>query len=204
MAAFECKITLRRNHIQKLMENSKFIRELQIKDYGSIKKDLKSNIFYGLLAHSHEWKRPNSKPKDNIRNSIKEYDKKIIKHPVEMPNVLCVANVSTWHASKLIVPPQPDVKLHHYFLGSGYIEDYAENEIYTPVGAMIFCLLEHLSWEYSSLRSIVRYMQALNIIGGGQGKMRSWPLDILSEETRKNMCKFKNGGLWDEWSMFVR
>ena len=29
-------------------------------------------IYYGILAHSHEWKKENSSPKDNINKAIDE------------------------------------------------------------------------------------------------------------------------------------
>ena len=62
MAAFECKTTLRRKHIGEFIEHSKKIEKLAINENGTPRKDLQSKIYYGLLAHSHEWKKENSNP----------------------------------------------------------------------------------------------------------------------------------------------
>lgn len=68
VAAFECKTTLRRKHIGEFIEHSKKIEKLAINENGTPRKDLQSKIYYGLLAHSHEWKKENSNPKENIEN----------------------------------------------------------------------------------------------------------------------------------------
>lgn len=215
VAAFECKTTLRKAHINKFMENSKLISALALKDTGTPRKDLQSKIYYGLLAHSHEWKRPHSKPKENIRKTIEKSCQSIIRHPIEVPNIVCVADVATWHSCKLIIPPQPDVEMYQKLsVTSSFIEpkmritgaenEDMEGENYTPVGALIFNLLEHLAWSYPSLRNIITYMSHLNLVGNGQGKMLVYPGCPLSEETLRNLCKLENGGLWNEWKMYIK
>ncbi len=52
-------------------------------------------------------------------------------------------------------------------------------------------------------RDIVTYMRKLNIFGNARGYARPWEWAILSEETRKNIYKLKNGGFLDEWSMVI-
>lgn len=104
VAAFECKTTLRRKHIGEFVEHSRKIEKLAVNERGTPRKDLQSKIYYGLLAHSHEWKKENSKPKENIENAIWEYDEKYITHPREIPDIICVADLGVWKSEKMIVP----------------------------------------------------------------------------------------------------
>ena len=78
VAAFECKTTLRRKHIEEFVEHSRKIEKLAFNENGTPRKDLQSKIYYGLLAHSHEGKKENSNPKEIIEKAIWEYNKKYI------------------------------------------------------------------------------------------------------------------------------
>lgn len=205
VAAFECKTTLKSDHIKKMMENSRFITTLSYSEGGSPRKDLNKKIYYGLLAHSHEWKKPRSKPKKNVHAAIAKYDLEIVTHPREMPDIICVADVATWRSSKLVIPSQTsEVARNSCTVLSIYVEANAEESYYTPVGSMIFNLLEHLSWERHSLREFVSYMKELNVEGSGHGQPRRWTEEVLSESTRERLDNLENGGLWNEWNMYIR
>ena len=122
MAAFECKTTLRRKHIGEFIEHSKKIEKLAINENGTPRKDLQSKIYYGLLAHSHEWKKENSNPKENIEKAIWEYDEKCVTHPREIPDIICVADLGVWKSQKMIVPNYDNGKgLKGNYVMSGYI-----------------------------------------------------------------------------------
>ena len=187
VAAFECKLTLKRNHIKDLMKTSKIVTGLALKEYGTPRKDLKRKLFYGLLAHSHIWQGEKSQPKMNIRNAIKKYDFEIIKHPIEMPDFICVSDLGTWSSIKVIVPPQENYERYkNLSVISSYGEDSEDNktlDLYTPVGSMIFTLLEYLSWEYTGLKNLVTYMKKLDIEGVKNGNLRQWNADVLSQMT---------------------
>ena len=204
VAAFECKLTLKRNHIKDLMQTSKIITGLALKEYGTPRKDLKRKTFYGLLAHSHVWQGEKSRPKMNIRNAIKKYDYEIIKHPIEMPELICVSNLGTWSSIKVIVPPQENYK--NLSVISSYGEDSDDDktlDLYTPVGSMIFSLLEYLSWEYTGLRNLVSYMKKLNLEGVKDGNLRQWSADVLSRKTINTLDYTKIIGDWDENNLVI-
>lgn len=204
IAAFECKTTLRRQHINDLMEHSKRIKRLAINETGTPRKDLQSKIYYGILAHSHDWKKENSTPKENIDKSIYEFDKKYITHPIEMPDIICVADVGVWKTQKGIIPKYSNEEnLDGNFVMSTYIALDGREGFYTTIGAYIFDFLQNIAWNYPSARDIVSYMRKLNLSGEGKGKMRRWSLDILSEETRNNLYQLQNGGFWNEWGMAI-
>lgn len=204
VAAFECKTTLRRRHISELMEHSKKVKELAISEKGTPHKDLQSKIYYGILAHSHEWKQDKSLPKENIDRAIYEFDSKYITHPKEMPDIVCVADVGVWKTQKLITFDYSNGRgLDGDLVMSSYIASNSNEEFYTPVGTCVFNLLQHMAWQYPSIRDIVSYMRKLNLSGAGRGKMRPWNFDILSEETRSNLHQLQNGGFWNEWGMVI-
>lgn len=207
VAAFECKTTLKRDHIRVMMETSRFIREHTSEPKGTPRKDLQSRIYYGLLAHSHDWKGEKSKPLKNIIDAIHQFDRMSITHPFQMPDIICVADLAVWKKTILIMPKQPGLSIRrfdHNHIEAGYTEfNGGSNEFYTPVGSMIFDVLNHLAWDNKGLRDIVLYMRKLGITGSGVGLVREWGFDLFSETTIENMKTnaIINGGMWDEWSM---
>lgn len=204
VAAFECKTTLRRKHIGEFIEHSKKIEKLAINENGTPRKDLQSKIYYGLLAHSHEWKKENSNPKENIEKAIWEYDEKYVTHPREIPDIICVADLGVWKSQKMIVPNYDNGKgLKGNYVMSGYIASDNKEEFFTSVGSCVFDLLQNIAWQYPSVRDIVTYMRKLNISGSGSGYSRPWEWSILSEETQENIYRLKNGGFWNEWGMVI-
>ena len=68
-AAFECKTTLTAADIEKTVKNCVKIKDLYPVREGTPYKELHTPIVYGLLAHSHSWKGPNSTPVDNVEQS---------------------------------------------------------------------------------------------------------------------------------------
>lgn len=158
-------------------------------------------IYYGILAHSHEWKKENSSPKDNINKAIDEYDKIYIKYPIEMPDIVCVADIGVWNAQKVIAMNYSSEYITGDYVMSTYVAAEACENFYTPIGAFIFNLLDHIGWSYPSIRDLVSYMRKLNLNGAGSGYMRPWNLNVLSDETIKNLHLVENGGYWNEWGM---
>ncbi len=208
VAAFECKTTLRREHLKTFLENSKKIRNLEAKMSGTPRKDLHGYVYYGLLAHSHNWNKEKSRPQSNIRNAIYGYDRQIISCPREMPDIICVANLAVWETVRLVIPKQKGVKnplVDHNSIRAVYSESKSNSDLYTPVGAMIFDLLDYLAWEYPGLRSFVSFMRNLDIKGKEEGLLREWGMDVLSSETLDKLDTGKNmltnGSFWDEWNM---
>ena len=61
-AAFECKLTLKAEHLEDAVENCIKIKKLFKPRVGTPYRELNTPIVYGLLAHSHSWKAEKSKP----------------------------------------------------------------------------------------------------------------------------------------------
>lgn len=215
LAAFECKVTLKAKHISEFFNNSVEIRGHTINRMGSPYMELNSGILYGLLAHSHSWKNSNSKPLENIEANLWKEDLINIKHPKQIPDIICVADLATWSSTKMafIGPNQvPNWEKmsekygHNGSATSGYIcyskESRNQIEHFTPIGAMITSLLNKLAWEYSNLRPLAKYFRATNLQGRGSGGMRNWESNIYSEKIRKRveLGQFSEGN-WNEWSI---
>jgi len=106
-AAFECKTTLKADHIQSAMQTCAEIQRAMPQRNGTPYNELNSSFVFGLLAHSHSWKAENSKPVENIGNTLFEANGRIVKHPREAMDFLCVADLGTWSMTKInSVSPQ--------------------------------------------------------------------------------------------------
>lgn len=191
VAAFECKVTLKVEHIRTAVESACSISRLLPQRTGTPYKELVSPIIYGLLAHSHVWTGDLSKPIDNVTRALTETTDAFVQHPREMLDFLCISNLGTWAASKMFIRP-PGVD------GSGapvFGPDYTactshtafladEKKDFTPIGTLISLLFERLAWENHSIRNLADYFRASGLWGSGYGTMKFWDPKILSADLR--------------------
>ncbi len=100
LAAFECKLTLTAKHIAEARAKCSEIKQHCLMN-GSPYRELHSRISYGLLAHSHHWKSESSTPAKNVFRGL---DKALgeVRHPREMLDWVCVADLGTWISEKSI------------------------------------------------------------------------------------------------------
>lgn len=216
LATFECKVTLKASHIKDAIRKAAEIRRLLPNRIGTPYKELHSSILYGLLAHSHSWKNENSKPIENIENTLFTEDSRHIHHPREMLDLICVADLATWVANKItyIGPVQGEdwTTLAPVYGPNGsattsYIQfsDNIKNQIseFTPIGALVTSILNKLAWENSGLRRLADYYRITNLSGSGMGSMRKWDASIYSDTIRPRVMSMalSNGIFWDEWSI---
>src|SRR6266404_6474763 len=201
VAGFECKISLKRKHIEEVLQNSVVIRSHFQNRTGTPYKELHSPMIYGLLAHSHSWKAESSTPLDNVNRHLWEYDIAHIKHPREMLDLICVADLATWVSSKTsfigpttcgsnwekakeLVGPTGSVV-------TGYLahahSTHRQITGFTPIGTMLALLFSRLAFEHAAMRDMALYFRLANLAGSGEGKTRNWPLEIFSGQTRKRV-----------------
>lgn len=219
-AAFECKTTLKAEHIAKSLKNASEIRAHLPERTGTPYRELVSPVIYGLLSHSHSWKSANSTPIENITDNLIRGTIEHTKHPREMIDLVCIADLATWSAHKFtfIGPSQ-----HHndpqgwevlkpmygehgcatssYVCSSFSTENQADH--FTPVGSMLGSLFRLLAWEHQDIRKIDQYFRSSNLLGSGAGQQLPWSTDIYSDEIRDRVEKgyLTNGVPWSEWSM---
>jgi hypothetical protein len=213
-AAFECKLTLSKQHIYDTLKKSAQIKELVRSDIGTPYKELNSPIVYGLLAHSHNWKGSKRKSAKIISRHLFDADALNIKHPREMLDLLCVANLTTWVTSKepLIKPEGVDDTSSSevgpstcYFCYSEYADAPEWKFKFTPVGAFLAALLIKLAWEDTSLRGLASYFHSLDLLVSAVGEVRDWPMSVYSDEIRDKVTyeNLSDEMGWDEWGPFI-
>ena len=214
--AFECKVTLRASHITEAIKNCIEIKNLFPARKGSPYKELHSPIVYGLLAHSHNWKRKKSTPLKNIENKLLKEDQKLVDHPRKMLDLVCVADLATWVLFNMTFYGPKQFKDWQKMAPSygpsgsattGYI-GHTKNSLnqkshFTPVGAFISYLSKKIAWENHEYRSLADYYRITNISGSGQGSARMWSANIYSDDIRARVENgmLSNGVSWDEWSV---
>ena len=218
-AAFECKTTLRASHIEEATKTCAIVKDLYPIRSGSPFKELHAPILFGLLAHSHSWKRDNSTPEDNIATRLFMSDLSYVSHPRQSLDVLCVADLGTWTSSMVSfigprqIPYETDSEIARLYGpdGSavsshfGFVASRSQNKAdrFTPLGGLISYLTRRLAWENDGLRDLADYYRKANLTGSGQGGMRPWPSAIYSDEIRSRVeaGQLSNGKPWDEWSV---
>jgi hypothetical protein len=100
-AAFECKLTLRAKDIDETVKNCVATKQLFQRRTGTPYAEITSPIVYGLVAHSHSWKEPNSKPIENLQSRVEQVHRELVKHPREMLDIICVADLVTFSAKRI-------------------------------------------------------------------------------------------------------
>ncbi|MFT5297204.1 MAG: hypothetical protein ACI9YH_003235 [Colwellia sp.] len=195
-AVFECKNTLKNNHIEKTIENSTIIKRLNPLPQSTFKKELYSPIVYGLLAHSHSWKSPGSQPLENIYNQLQSSDLKNVEHPRECLDFICVSDLAMWESYK---QPMQDIHFqksgkHYYDYIPGVYSGYGQTDAhlfsgethFTPLGSFLSSLMRRLALTDERLKHFSNYFS--QTIGGGSSiKWRSWSENILSKEARNDL-----------------
>lgn len=94
-AAFECKLTLKPGHLEKVMKNAKLIAGLQPKPSGSPQKEIMAPLVYGVLAHSYSWSADKDSVVTRITEKIHELGQQAIE-PRELPELVCIADLAGW------------------------------------------------------------------------------------------------------------
>ena len=220
-AAFECKTTLRPEHIEDAVKTGVRIKGLFPAQTGTPYQELQSQILYGLLAHSHDWKSPGSQPVGNVTDKLQRSDLSHVSHPRECLDLLCVADLDTWTLIKMTLLPLHVVNRMHeliYHVPSGpqYAKGAAwtshlshatqaadQGETFTPIGSLISSLTTKLAWGNPSLRALAEYYPKTGIDGAGGGTPRFWvPTSVYSQEVCALLPERMRSGLWDEWSNF--
>jgi len=217
-AAFECKTTLKTEHIKKVIGNCIQIKEHALPIRGTLYRDLNSTIIYGLLAHSHSWKNSTEKNLSRVYDTLFEQDLEQVDHPCKTLDIMCVADLGLWSSTKGFFGShkfQNDSKKNNWldkFKDGACFTSYLsfnkndENQLenFEPIGSMLVKLIEMLSWQYPDLRRIAHYLIGTYLSGSGKGIVRLWSLDKLTSEVRQvitsgHILKDSPPMEWNEW-----
>jgi hypothetical protein len=214
-AAFECKTTLRTEHIASSANRCCKFKKLFPRRTGSPARELRSPLLYGILAHSHAWKAPTSRPGDNVEGAL-QHAIEGANHPSELIDLVCIADLGCW--TGMSVPcykaawrPDNAAALKLAFGGDwgpvssmvgATIHDDKNNKTFQPVGGMLAYLTQRIAWEDHSVRELADYCRLAKLWGQGGGQMHFWPQSIFSDEVKKKIGggMLTNGEAWSEWS----
>ncbi len=216
-AAFECKTTLNAKHVASAYTRSQEFKRLSTKRKGSPREELTSPLIYGVLAHSHSWKRDKSRPIENVSNALYEAATNG-DHPTWEPDLICVSDLAFWarHYTSCYDSnwqPESNRDIFKRIFGAdvgpltGYICSSSDTDgqkaEYRPIGSLIATLTRLLAWDDPSLRTIADYYRFAGLWGNGAGNTRPWPISSYSDEVKSQILRrrFSNGILWDDWSI---
>lgn len=209
LAAFECKNTLKAEHVSQAVKTAVQIRGLLPQRHGTPYKELHSPIIYGLLAHSYSWKSESSTPIENITEALKQADEAFVKHPREMLDFICVSDLATWSSSRSawhgpqywdfwddlmteLYGAKGSPTSSHPCYSSSTQARTKVGDSFTPVGTMLSLLLRKLAKEDDSFSRLSTYFSAAKVTGAGRGVERVYPASIYSKEVKEGII---NGAL---------
>ena len=226
LAAFECKVTLRPEHLRPALETAAETKELKWRSgqFGTPYKDLHCPIVYGLLAHSHQWQGESTKAIEKVDNLLVKADREAVKHPKYMIDLVCVSDLATWVPMKegcfpcrhtaadwphFSSPWGPTgALLTCYMCHFTDLEDQVKN--FSPLGAMLSYLLQALAWEDKSIRDLAEYFVNTKLTTAAKGvQYRKWGIDVFSVPVREKLLTHRKSHIsegyfgdtiWDEWS----
>jgi hypothetical protein len=206
VAAFEVKNTLEANHISECFKKSIRIRNLFIEPlpfYSSsllkgYQAEMYSPVIYGILAHSHSWKKKNSKPMEIINQKIYECDLQYVTSPKQMLDIVCVSDLALWSSLKRPLKMEARNGINNISWLHGPQTAYAQLDAeahakmidpmsvppFTPVGAMFCKLLSMMSITDERLYDLSVYFKQSGLSIAQLFQWRQWPDGFLSKQTK--------------------
>lgn len=180
LAVFECKLTLRRGHIDETVKRAAELKRLIFEKHDR-------DIVYGLLSHSHSWS-SGKVATSKISEILKVSDSKYVRHPNETLDVTCVANLDTWvsHCMSPMGDGEEDFT-------SGYYSSHTEMPPGSrhfdcdppPAGRMLSAVYGHLASEDRRFAGMNLYFMRVGLIGAMRcASLRTW--------SRSEICRVRD------------
>jgi hypothetical protein len=215
-AAFECKITVRPDHIRDAVRTCSLVKDLFQTRSGTPQRELHSPITYGLLCHSHAWKTGASKPSENVASQLNSASEGVT-HPRLLLDLLCIADVGTW--SNQIFPwqmPQPSLVNGRPAFGdpsqctvatafvASTVEENESAGKFSPVSMLLWSVFQKIAREDATMRDLAEYYRHVNA-ANGSGKFLHWnPQLVYSNGVRNRLLSedpfVGSFGIDNEWS----
>lgn len=185
LAAFECKNTLRRQHIRKAVRASAKLGRLSRAD-----RSVKRHIVYGLLAHSYDVASRRKPPSDVISAALTEADRVELDDPRDCLDFICVSDLGTWTLMRTPVAPKNSssvaaVTTTYMAQIPIHLLDGSPHPAGLPIGRFLTALLRRLGKIDPDVAAIAAYFYDVGLFGTGGGAIREWELTEISEELRE-------------------
>lgn len=222
LAAFECKLTLRAEHVGKAAATARTIRSLAQPRVGSPYEELRSPIIFGLLAHGTSLGRDPLRRIDGLLAGELARDA----HPREALDMLCVADLMCWQSWYILMGRRflnlsPDqweqTRALHGLDEEGSIHasygrwvagsapwpgnDQPPNPLYELIGALMRRMARELP-EYQRLADYWLLAQTKGTSGAATAS-RSWPFSALSDEVAAKVGRGElvSSARWSRWNI---
>jgi len=222
-AAFECKLTLRKSDLKSALENIATIKRMVPSASGTPYRELLTAPICGLLAHSHQIRRPKRGAATQaavVSHLIHAADATAVQHPREMIDLVCVPGLATWVATKQPLSDREEeldpairstldpagTPTTAYLCHAGDPEYPAGPDTpFSPLGVFLTELLVKLAWEDSSLRDIAGYFVDVEFSASADAMSRSWPRSIYSQALHKELTlkRLVDELAWNEWGCSI-
>jgi hypothetical protein len=188
LAAFECKNTLRRVHIRKVVRTSANLGHLSRAD-----RSVKQHIVYGLLAHSYDIASRRNPPQEVISAALTAADKAELDDPRDCLDFICVADLGTWTLMRMPIAPQNPSSLAA--VATSYMAqmvpqvqgrpDLNHHINPDPIGRFLTSLLRRFGPIDPIIASIAAYFYDVGLFGTGGGPIRQWEITEASEDLQE-------------------
>jgi uncharacterized protein DUF6602 len=196
-AAFSVKLTLNAEGIRDGIDRAVRLRRILRPRIGAPRHEMLAPFPVGLLAHSHTWTRPTSKPRNIISEHLQRFDKELAMHPRESLDYLCVSDLAMWSVNRMpyfpgsspMVDSQAETE-EQRTEGAAFtsIQQTDPDQNFNAVASLITHLLVRLSYFDSTLRPIADNMVITGSLGRDRGPMRIWTLsDVFTPDTRSKL-----------------
>jgi hypothetical protein len=186
VAAFECKATLRREHIRKAVKNSATLGVITRSGQGS-----PTHIIYGVLAHSHAIASKRSRPESVLSAAIDKITKDEIDDPRDCMDFVCVADLGTWTLMRILWtsddPAVGGIVSTTYMgpLTDEGLSAASHGPTSDPVGRLLTSLFRRIAQTDPKISSLADYFHQTGLTGTGAGVLTQWPLQEVPDELRR-------------------
>lgn len=211
-AAFSVKSTLKGSSIQQAAQSCARLQRTMATREGTPRKELTRPFIYGLLASSHEWKQPCSRPHYNVSRQLFEADQRFAAHPIASLDLVCVPDLGTWNHITHVSPVMPwhpqmfedlPAEDRHAAFDTINTMNVRSAFVRNPVRRKGDVLASFLTSVYSRLalqdRELKTLADSFSLMGGDSGghdKSRIWDAsEVLSAGVREIP--------WNQWDSFT-
>ncbi len=182
VGVFECKTTLKRRHIEEVVERASAAKSTIYAAHGR-------EIIYGLIAHSHAWRSEKEKVIERISDVLASSIQTHVKHPNDVLDIVCVADLASWLTRTLWDPDEfgHGVATVHFHSATDSFDMDPDHIEDPPIGSMVSYLLRRLSFFDQRYEGLANYFGLSSIeYGQSDGRhMRIWRPSRMQGGKRK-------------------
>lgn len=217
LAAFECKLRLRKSDLRKIIQTCAHIKRLNMGSRDTVYDSLFARPFFGILAHSSEWKRD---PIFQLHESLLDLTASMTTDVREAIDVGCIANSGCTSVTKdVLVKGAVDgalrTELKDYKLNSAVVLVYStrnhEMNKDWPAGirsdalaSLIQEISTSLAYDDIALRPWVEHLQSLHAHGGiGKSIIVDGRQALSSQVLTRIKSEGFDSGIWSKWKAYV-